>query len=263
MKKKNDLCIHPTSIIGKNVSLGKGTYIGPQATIHDNVSIGEHCNIGPRVTIGEPGPQYYSSDDYEFPPTYIGENSIIRSGTVIYNGCRFGQYLRTGHYAVIRENTIAGDHCSFGTYANIDGDCELGNYVRIHYLAHVCKKAKIGNYVWIYPYSLLTNDIHPPCNMCMDGPTIEDYAVVTVHCVVMPRVRIGKHALVAANSVVTCDVPANTIVAGTPAKERGLVSDIRCDFEGLVETPYPWPTHLKQGYPWENTTWDDSEDSTK
>ena len=38
------------------------------------------------------------------------------------------------------------------------------------------------------------------------------------HAVVMPGVTIGKNSIVGANSVVTCDVPDRTIVAGSPAR---------------------------------------------
>jgi len=38
------------------------------------------------------------------------------------------------------------------------------------------------------------------------------------NCVILPGVTIGDHSIVAAGSVVTKDVPANTIVAGNPAK---------------------------------------------
>jgi len=247
--------IHPTAIFGQKVRLGKEVVIGPQAIIHDNVVIGDHSVIGSRVIIGEPDSRFYASDSYEFTPTVIGACAIIRSGTVIYVGCKIGDHFRTGHYAVIREGTIIGHHCSFGTFAQSDGECVLGDYVRIHYLSHICRTAQIGNCVWIYPYTVLTNDIHPPCNQCVEGPIIDDYAVITTHCVIMPRVRVGRHALVGANSVVTKNVPAETVVAGTPAKIIGSVRDIKCDFGERVETPYPWPTHLSAGYPREESCW--------
>ena len=247
--------IHPTAAIGRNVSLGKGVVIGPQTIVYDNVTIGDHSVIGPRVTIGEPDASFYESDGYEFPHTLIGAHAVIRSGTVIYSGCMIGDHFHTGHYAVIREGTTIGEHCSFGTFAQSDGKCVLGNYVRIHYSAHICKTALIGNFVWIFPYTVLTNDVHPPCNQCVEGPAIDDYAVITTHCVILPRVRVGSHALVGANSVVTHDVPPGTVVVGTPAKVVGLANEIACDFEGRVETPYPWPTHFAAGYPWEETGW--------
>lgn len=247
--------IHPTAVVGQDVSLGKGVVIGPQAIVYDNVTIGDYSVIGPRVTIGEPDADFYKSDCYKFPGTLIGARAIIRSGTVIYSGCTIGDHFRTGHYAVVREGTSIGEHCSFGTFAQSDGECVIGNHVRVHYNAHICRTAWIGNFVWIYPYTVLTNDIHPPCNQCVKGPVIDDYAVITTHCVVLPHVRIGAHSLVGANSVVTRDVPPETIVVGSPAKIVGSVHEIKCDFEGLVETPYPWPTHFAAGYPWEEMGW--------
>ena len=44
----------------------------------------------------------------------------------------------------------------------------------------------------------------------------------------MPNVRIGSNSIVAAGSIVTKDVPSNSIVAGNPAKVIG-------NFEELVK----------------------------
>lgn len=254
MSMETDL-IHRTAIIGQNAKLGKGVKIGPHSIIYDNVMIGDHSVVGPRVTVGEPDKRFYQSPSYEFPSTIIGSHAIIRSGTVIYAGCNIGDCFQTGHYAVIRERTIMGHHCSFGISAQSDGQCVLGNYVRVHTAAYICPTARIGDYVWIYQYTVLTSDIHPPCDQCAEGPTIEDYAVIAAQCVVLPRIRVGQHALVGASSVVTRDVPAEAVVLGTPAKVVGSVRGIKCDSEGRVETPYPWPTHFAPGYPWEENGW--------
>ena len=47
---------------------------------------------------------------------------------------------------------------------------------------------------------------------------IKKYAWLGANVTVMPGVTIGENAIVAAGAVVTKDVPANTIVAGVPAK---------------------------------------------
>ena len=64
--------------------------------------------------------------------------------------------------------------------------------------------------------------------------------VIGTHCfigcgsIIMPNVTIGNHVIVAAGAVVTKDVPANSIVAGNPAKvitsgiqtiEYGMLAD--------------------------------------
>lgn len=51
--------------------------------------------------------------------------------------------------------------------------------------------------------------------------TIEDFAWIGTRATVLPGVRIGRGAVVAAGSVVTRDVPPMAIVAGVPARQIG------------------------------------------
>jgi acetyltransferase-like isoleucine patch superfamily enzyme len=48
--------------------------------------------------------------------------------------------------------------------------------------------------------------------------TIEDDVWIGANAVVLPGVRIGTHAVVAAGAIVTKDVPPHSLVAGVPAK---------------------------------------------
>ena len=52
--------------------------------------------------------------------------------------------------------------------------------------------------------------------------TVEDNAFVGVRAMIMPGIKIGKNAIVGAQSVVTKNVKPNQIVAGNPAREIGL-----------------------------------------
>ncbi len=83
----------------------------------------------------------------------------------------------------------------------------------------------VGDRVYIGPESaLLTvgHDIADGDRRCgqrhFASIRIEDGAWLGARVIVMPGVNIGKGAVVGAGSVVTRDVPANTLVAGSPAR---------------------------------------------
>jgi len=112
----------------------------------------------------------------------------------------------------------------------------------------------IGNYVWMFPYVLLLNaPIAPlPPGLELQGPDVGDYSVVLVRALIMAGVKLGQHAVVAANSRVTRDVTDWMMVRGDPAKE---VCDSRrfvYRSGGKPYRPYPWMIHHPSGYPWED-----------
>jgi acetyltransferase-like isoleucine patch superfamily enzyme len=70
------------------------------------------------------------------------------------------------------------------------------------------------------------------------GPiVVEDYAWISFRATVLPGVRIGRGAVVAANSVVTKDVEDYAIVAGIPAKRIGTRSE---DLDYSLSERGPW-----------------------
>ena len=73
--------------------------ISERAIIHPNVKLGKNCIIEDFVIIGAP-PKDYSAGEIE---TIIGDDSIIRSHTVIYAGNRIGINFQTGNKENIRE----------------------------------------------------------------------------------------------------------------------------------------------------------------
>ena len=82
---------------------------------------------------------------------------------------------------------------------------------------------KIGNNVDISPYVHIWTMYHDPdsnnYNVIKKPVIIEDYAWIATGALILPGVRIGKGAIIAAGSVVTKDVGSMEIVAGNPAKK--------------------------------------------
>lgn len=244
--KFNNINVHisPSAIIGTNVRIGDNT------VIYDNVVIGDNTIICNDCVIGEPDCSYYDNiDNFLNPTTIIGKNSLIRSHSIIYSGNIIGDNFQSGHRITIREKNVFGCHCSIGTLDDIQGYSEFGDYCRLHSNIHIGQKSKLGNYVFVYPYVVFTNDPTPPSDICV-GPIVGDFSQIATGSVLLPGVKIGKHCLVGAGSVVGMDVDDYQLVLGVPAKSIKDVRDIRDRTTGTSH--YPWPLRFSRGMPWEN-----------
>lgn len=233
--------IHPSAIIAPEASIGADVSIGAFTIVHGNAVIGAGTRIDSHCEIGYPTPLA------EGAPLILGRDSLIRSHSVFYQGSTFGDRLMTGHRVTVREKTKAGPGMQIGTQTDIQGHCEFGDYVRTHSNVFVSHKTKIGNYVWLFPYVIFTNDPHPPSNVTL-GSVVEDYASIAAASTILPGVRIGAHALVAAHSCVARDVEPHTVVGGTPAKFLFKTDEVTLK-DGSGRPAYPWPRHFSRGYP--------------
>ncbi len=121
------------------------------------------------------------------------------------------------------KNVIIESRVMFG-----DGrDVEIGNHVHINENSQI-RNVKIGDYVLIAPEVIILNlghiteSIEEP--MIFQGTrfypqtVIEDDVWIGTRALLMPGVRIEKGSIVAANAVVTKNVPPYSVVGGNPAK---------------------------------------------
>ena len=98
--------------------IGKNVQIASTAVIHNNVIVGDDTIIEDFCVIGYPAKNAIG-------PLIIGNNSHIRSHSILYEGSSFECNLVTGHSVLIRENTIAGRYLQVGSNCDIEGDCEI------------------------------------------------------------------------------------------------------------------------------------------
>ena len=243
MKFNNrNVFISKKAIIGQNVRIGDNTTIYDHVVIEDNVTICNDC------IIGEPGNDYYHNESYQNPPTFIRVNSLIRSHAIIYSGVDLGESFSCGHRVTIREKTVFGKNCRVGTLSYIQGHVNFGDYCWLHSNVHIGQNSKIGNFVFIYPYVVFTNDPTPPSNVCI-GPTVGDYTQIAVGSILLPGTVIGKHCLIGAGSTVGKNISDYKLVLGSPGKEVKDVREILNKETGLSH--YPWPNNFERGMPWE------------
>lgn len=123
----------------------------------------------------------------------------IGKGSTIHMGANFFQPQNI----VIGDDTIIGDHCF------LDGRAGL----------------KIGSHTAIASQVLIYNSehqIHDSEFKVTEEPVeINDYVFVGPRAIILPGVKIGKGAVVAAGAIVTKDVAPGKIAGGVPAREIG------------------------------------------
>jgi acetyltransferase-like isoleucine patch superfamily enzyme len=233
--------------ISPKARIGSGVRIGDNATIYDGVEIGDDSIICNDVMLGEPLNAYYHDERYENPRTVIGPGALIRSHSIIYAGSELGAGFSSGHRVTVREFTVTGERCSVGTLSDIQGNVRIGNFCRLHSNVHISQTCMIGDFVFFYPFAVMTNDPFPPSEE-IKGGRIGSYTQVGVQAVILPGVQVGENCLIGANSVVTKALPAFSLAMGDPAK---VVMDIRKYVVMGKGKPYPWMNRFERGMPWE------------
>jgi acetyltransferase-like isoleucine patch superfamily enzyme len=129
-----------------------------------------------------------------------------------------------------------GDNSKIGTFVEIQKNAEIGRNVKISSHTFICEGVHIEDDVFIGHNVSFINDKYPRATSVTGGLQTEaDWEVVRTivkrgasigtSCTILCGVTIGEFAIVGAGSVVTRDVPSNTIVAGNPAHTLRKMED--------------------------------------
>lgn len=189
----------------------------------ENAVVGETTLIEPDVHIGW---RYHP----DCGPARIGNHGILRKGTIIYGDVTAGDYLQTGHYAIIRARVEMGNYCTVCNHSTLEGLIKMGDGVRIMSHVYVPSRTRMGNHVFVGPGVTFLNDKRPCRAEPMPTPvgaTLEDEVVIGGGCTILPGILIGKGSFIAAGCVVTKDVPPQHLVMGVPGRMRPLQPELR------------------------------------
>lgn len=134
----------------------------------------------------------------------------INSGCWINNGVEFNPLGEI----VIKKNTSIQRNSTFNGTVSIGHDVIIAPNVFISSSTHIFEYK--SNYSTKAQDKLISKKEF--LELYNKPVFIGDGVWLGINVVVMPGVSVGEHAIVGANSVVTKDIPANAIVAGSPAK---------------------------------------------
>ena len=142
----------------------------------------------------------------------------IGKGVVVGKNVQFGKGVVVWNYVVLGDNAKIGDGTRIGSFCDIGKDVVTGKDCIIQAHVTISNECKLGDAVFIGPNSSLLNDRFP--NSGRLTPSIIKEGAIVGGCVtILPNVTVEKNSIVAAGSVVTKDVPAETVVKGVPARQ--------------------------------------------
>lgn len=181
--------INPDSItIDETVQLGADVTIEPQTHLRGNTFIGSGCKIGPGCLI---------------------ENSRLEENiTILYSVISDSRVLantRIGPYAHLRGGVELGENCRVGNFVEIKKSI-IGNKTNVAHLSYL-GDATLGNQVNVGAGTITANydGVNKHSTIIGDGTKTGSNSVFVA------PVTIGEGVTVAAGSVITHDVPDNSL----------------------------------------------------
>ena len=132
-----------------------------------------------------------------------------------------GENTNIWQFCIVFPQAKIGSNCNICAQVLIENEVEIGNNVTIKSGVQVWDGIIIEDDVFIGPNATFTNDLFPRSknpDWKIAKTVIKKGASIGANATILAGVTIGENAMIGAGSVVTKDVPANTVWYGNPAR---------------------------------------------
>src|SRR5579872_4505117 len=143
----------------------------------------------------------------------LAGSPFVHATALVEDGAAIGTGSKIWHHAQVRSGARIGERCILGKGVFVDFDVSIGDDCKLQNYACVYHGVTLGRGVFVGPHAVFTNDVHPRSTdpdfgVLADGDwevgstQVDDGASIGANCTILPNVRIGAWAMVAAGSVV-------------------------------------------------------------
>lgn len=142
-------------------------------------------------------------------------------------GAKVGQDTKIWHFSHVCSGAEIGGGCTLGQNVFVAGGVKIGSFCKIQNNVSVYEGVELGDYVFCGPSMVFTNVQRPRCKYPQRGSEyylhtpIGEGTSIGANATIVCGHKIGKHAFIAAGTVVTKDVPSHAIMMGVPARQHG------------------------------------------
>lgn len=143
------------------------------------------------------------------PDVKLGKDVKLSQFVNLY-GCEVGDETKIGAFVEIQKNARVGAHCKISSHTFVCEGVTIEDDVFVgHNVAFINDS---------YPRATANGQLQTEKDWKVEKTLVKKGASIGSGATILANVTIGENALVGAGSVVTKDVPADTIVAGNPAR---------------------------------------------